>query len=368
MTHAPPLKHEAAYDFAPRGWGRRSLGAVFALLIGAACSDGSTPTGPDPVVLDPIEVGVVVGSVDLSLTVFAVDSPSVTRTVGLGADGSPVGVALRGSLAVVPMGIAPVLVVVDLRGTPSTTSIALRAGSGATGADFANDSIVVVANPDLNTVTPVNINSGTLGDDIAVGVFPQFVRTIGNRIYVLNANLENFAPAGPSSVTVLDAATLAVVATIELSGENAQSAAVGPDGRLYVVNSGTFFGNNGTVSVVDPTTNQEVSHHLGFGDFPGSVAFGADGNLYVSSFSYGVAAWNPTDATFVRGPDDAIDPAAEGSSSGLGFDASGRLYVLSPECQLPSTANRVTASFTLELSIPVGICPLAVGFTEVDPG
>lgn len=367
MTHTAPIETEAARTPKTHPFGPKWLVPVLMLALGTACSDGGSPTGPDPVMMEPVEVGVVVGSVDLSLTVFAVDSPMVSRTVGLGADGSPVGVAVRGSFAAVPMGIAPVLVVVDLRGVPSTTSIALRAGSGATGADFANDSIVVVANPDLNTVTPVNVNTGTLGDDIAVGVFPQFVRTIGNRIYVLNANLENFAPAGPSSISVLDAGTFAVVATVPLSGENAQSAAVGPDGRLYVVNSGTFFGNNGTVSAVDLSTNEEVGHHEGFGDFPGSLAFGADGNLYVSSFSYGVAAWNPTSASFVRGPDDPIDPVSEGSSSGLGFDSSGRLYVLSPECQLPSAVNRVTAAFALEVSIPVGICPLAVGFTEVDP-
>lgn len=357
------------HSFGTRKWlgGPAWLAVVVLSVLGTGCSDGGTPTGPDPVVNEPIEVGVVVGSVDLSLTVFDVDSPSMSRTVGLGADGSPVGVALRGSIAAVPMGIAPVLVVVDLSGTPSTSSIALRPGSGATGADFANDSIVVVANPDLNTVTPVNITSGTLGDDIAVGVFPHFVRTIGNRIYVLNANLENFAPAGPSSVTVLNSVTLAVIATVQLSGENAQSAAAGPDGRLYVVNSGTFFGDNGTVSVVDLSTNEEVGHHAGFGDFPGSLAFGADGNVYVSSFSYGVAAWNPASATFVRGPDNPIDPASEGSASGLGFDSKGRLYVLSPECQLPSSANRATGSFALDVGIPVGICPLAIGFAEVDP-
>lgn len=345
----------------------RWRGAVVAAVLATACSDGGTMTTPNPVLNDPVEVGVVVGSVDLSLTVFEVDSPSVSRTVGLGADGSPVGVALRGSLAAVPMGIAPALVVVDLTGVPTSTSIALRPGSGATGADFANDSIVIVANPELNTVTPVNINSGGLGDDIPVGVFPQFVRTVGDRVYVLNANLVNFTPAGASSVTVLDATTFSVVATVTLSGENAQSTDIGPDGRLYVVNSGTFFGDNGTVSVIDRSTNQEVGHHVGFGDFPGSLTFGSDGNLYVSSFSFGVAAWNPASEVFVRGPDDAIDPASEGSSSGVGFDSQGRLYVLSPECQLPSSANRATAAFALELSIPVGICPLAIGFTEIDP-
>ena len=45
------------------------------------------------------EVGVAVASTDISLTVFDVEDPTMLRTVGLGPDGSPVTLAIRGGLA-----------------------------------------------------------------------------------------------------------------------------------------------------------------------------------------------------------------------------------------------------------------------------
>ncbi|RMH16867.1 MAG: hypothetical protein D6701_08230 [Gemmatimonadetes bacterium] len=345
---------------------RRVCTGLFAavLLVLAACSDDST--GPRPVVTQ--ELGLVLGSVDVSLTIFPVDSPSVARTVGLGPDGTPVGLAVRGRTAAVPLGTTPALVVVDVAQGVVTRTIALPEGSGATGADFVNDSIVLVANPNLGTVTPVNVRSGSRGSDIAVGVFPTFVRTVGDQVFVVNANLENFQPAGPSSLTVIDAETLTVTSTVDLSGENAQSAAVGPDGRVYVVNAGTFFGNNGTLSVVDPGTRAEVAFHEGFGDFPGSAAFAPDGTLYVSSFSYGVASWDASARAFIRGPDDPIDPAGDGAASGVGVDGEGRLYVLEPECGAPARTRRLRADLTIEVEIGVGVCPTSVVFTLVEVG
>jgi len=334
----------------------------------AACSGGGTESQ----LPETAEVGVVLSSTDLSLTIFEVENPGETRTVGLGPDGSPVTMAVRGNLAAVPLGVVPAVAVVDLKEGILLRTVGLPLGSGATGAAFLNDAIVLVANPSLNSVTPIDISAGTRGSDIAVGRFPQAVVVEGGRAFVLNAELEFFAPDGPSTVSVIDIASLQVTSTVTLSVENAAAGGVGADGRLYVVASGSFGSANGSLSVVDLGGLTEVANHPGFGEFPGSLALGPSVSgfvgtwAFVGAFSYGVVVWDTSLDDFVRGPADALAPGGVPSTSGVGFDAAGRLYTLTPDCQNPSTANRHDSVFEVDLTIPVGICPFAIAFTSLE--
>ena len=344
---------------------RTSRTLLASLLFLVACDEESV--GPEPLPSDPVAVGAVVGSVDLSLTVFPVDDPSNTRTIGLGPAGTPVSVAARGRLAAVPLGVAPAVAIVDLVDGMVLHSVALDPGSGATGVAFANDSVVVVANSDLGTVTPVNARAGTAGQNVTVGTYPQNVLSHEGRIYVVNGNLVNFAPAGPSSLSVLNGATFTPLGTVALSGTNATAIGVGPDGFLYVLHAGTWGQGDGSVSVVSTQTLTEVAHHTGFGDFPTSLTFGPDGTLYTSSFSYGVAAWDVGSRTFTRAPDNAIHPGGVPSTAGLGTDADGRIYALEASCTQPDRVHRLSGNFSVEASISVGICPTSIRFTEL-PG
>lgn len=328
-----------------------------------ACSDDA-PMGPD---VSAREIGVVVTSTDIALTLFDVDDPTSSETVGLGADGSPVSLAVRGEYAAVPLGVVPAVAIVDLETAELESTVGLPEGSGATGAAFVNDSIVLVANPNLNTVTPVNVLAGSAGDEISVGRYPQAVVVENGRAYVLNGELdENFAPDGPSTITVLDAETFSVLDTIELSGQNAASGAIGPDGRLHVIQSGSFGASNGALSVVDLSSATEVAFEEGFGDFPGSIAVDGAGTVYVGAFGMGTVVWNGTTESFDRGSDDAVAPNGVPSTSGLGIDSEGRVYALEPDCENPASAHRLGDDFQVETSIAVGICPFAIDFTEVE--
>jgi hypothetical protein len=322
----------------------------------------------DPIepILSVREVGVVVASTDIALTVFDVDDPTVTRTVGLGPDGSPVSLATRGNLAAVPLGIVPAVAIVDLVDASLLRTVALPTGSGATGAAFVNDSIVLVANPGLNTVTPVNVWSGVAGPQIDVGVYPQgIVAGADGKAYVVNANLVNFAPAGPSSITIIDGATLVVEGEIALTGENAAAAAQGPSGFLYVIHSGTWGSNDGSLSVVNPATRLELDHVTGFGNFPGSLAVDPESHVYVGIFGVGTVIWDGSTNSFVRDLGDPLVPNGIASTSGIGHDSDGRLYTLTPDCQLPAEAHRLSSDYSVDVSVPVGICPFAISFTEV---
>jgi hypothetical protein len=355
--------------------GTRSRGArgSCVLLLGALFMAACSGDGTESQLPETTEVGVVLSSTDLSLTIFEVENPRQVRTVGLGPDGSPVTMAARGDLAAVPLGVVPAVAVVDLKEGLLVRTIGLPPGSGATGAAFLNDSIVLVANPSLNSVTPVNVLAGTTGSDIAVGRFPQAVVVEGGRAFVLNAELEFFAPDGPSTVSVIDIESLHVTSTVTLSGENAGAGGLGPDGRLYIVNSGSFGSASGSLSVVDLAgLPVEVANHPGFGEFPGSLALGLSVSgfvgtwAFVGAFSYGVVVWDASLDGFVRGPADALAPGGVPSTSGVGFDAAGRLYTLTPDCQNPSTANRHDGVFEVEVTIPVGICPFAIAFTSLE--
>ncbi|HET6232594.1 MAG TPA: hypothetical protein VFE05_21140 [Longimicrobiaceae bacterium] len=339
---------------------RRTLAVLAAapLLALAACDDtgtgGSTPAA---------NYAVVLNSTGRSLTVTSTNDPTAKFTIGLGSQGSPVTLAARGSTVVVPMGSYPFAEVVDLKTRTVTDTVPLPANSGATGVAFLNDSIAVVANSNLNTVTPVNVLRGTTGAQIAVGVFPQAVVAGGNRVYVINAQLVNFTPSGPGTVSVIDA-SVHNAGTVQLTGFN-PSGGVVDSGRLYVVNSGSFGANDGSVSVVDATTLRETSRVAGFGDFPGAIAAGPDHRLYVGVYGTGVIVWDPATG-FVRGAGNPVKPGTTPPVSSLGFDRPGRLFVLNPgTCQNPGTVYRLTAAFAVDAQTETGVCPFAIDFASV---
>lgn len=338
--------------------------AALALLPLAAACDGENPNQ----VRISERLVMTVNSTVNSLTLAPVSgTEAASRTVPLGpAQMSPTGVSARGRWAVVPLGIYPFAAVVDLRAGAVAHTVALPAGSGATGSAFVNDSLAVVANPGRNTVSRINVVRGTAGAEVAAGVYPHVVVSDGARVFVVNANLVNFAPAGPSSVTVLDA-SLGFVRTVQLSGVNA-AAAVLRGGRLYVLHSGTFGGNNGSLSVVDLQSLAEVSHHTGFGEFPSSLAASPSGELYVGLFGAGVVVWNPATSAFVRGFADALRPGGDGVVSGLGFDHLGRLHTVSPgTCMAPAPGalHRLGANGAVERTVPTGTCAFGIDFADV---
>lgn len=370
MTHEVSLNHAGRSGerthARTRGLARGFIAAAapaFAALALAACGTDS-PSEPAPT--PTAEVGVIVNSQDHSLSVFSVDEPQSVTTIGLGPDGSPVTVAARGAIAVIPLGTFPAAAVVDLRTAAVVDTVGLPEGSGATGVAFLNDSIALVANSGRNSVSPIHVGRGEPGEELAVGGYPQAIVAVEDTAWVLNAELgDDFQPTGPGTISLVAGDPLQVVRTDTLSATNPGSGIVGPDGRLYIVNSGRFGEGEGSVSVVDRATLEEVAHIDGFGDFPGSIAIDADGRAYVGSFAYGMAVWDTQTREFIRDPSEAVEPGGIPSTSGIAIDSEGRLYALEPNCSEPGTAYRLSASYEVEETILSGICPLAIVFTSV---
>ena len=334
--------------------------ALAALPLSSACErNPALPEASEP-------VGVVVNSVDATLSIVPLQG-GPSRTVGLAqAASTPVDLAVRGNVAVVPLGTYPFAAVVDLVAGQVTYRVPLPANSGATGVAFANDSVALVANPGRNSVSPVNVRRGQAGAEIAVGVYPQAIVEGNGATFVINSNLVNFAPAGPGSVTVLNS-SLGVTKTIPLSGVN-PAAGVVVGNRLYVLNSGNFGQANGSLSVVNLQTLAEESHHTGFGAFPTSLAASPDaGVLFIGGFGYGITVWDVAQRQFAIAPANPLKPTGITDVGDIVVDDQGHVLFTAPgNCTAPGSLNVVGPSGAVAGQGETGVCPLGVELARLE--
>jgi hypothetical protein len=300
--------------------------ALLALATGLlfGCADTNAPPP------EPLELLLVVNRQANSLTIVSVDEPDSPTSVVLGGTGStPTSVAAREGIAVVPLGAADALAVVDLIGRRLIHVIQLAEGSGATGAVMVSDSVAYVASPRLNTITQVNVFTRDTAE-VPVGVFPQGFAVARGRLFVLNGNLdETGEPAGPSWLTVINPGTNAPAAGIDsipLTGPgNAAFATVGGDGLLYVINRGRTMPAEGRLSVVDPLERTEVASFAGLGLLPGDLATDGQSRVFVSSLTEGLLEFNTDSNSVVRGDADGIGIA---SNTGVAVDSKRRVYAI----------------------------------------
>jgi hypothetical protein len=331
----------------------------------AACAD---TTAPLP---DPQEVLLAVNSTANTLSIVPVDDPASAVAVPLGGTTpTPVGVSARKGIALVPLGLDNAVAVVDLRAAAVARVVPLPENSGATGSAIVDDSIGYVGNPNLNTVSRVNYLTGTTSE-IPVGQFPQGLVFTRGLVFVINGNLVDFAPAGPSWLSVIDPTSNALAASadsIALTGPgNAGFADVAPDGLLYIMNSGDYASGEGRLSVVDPLARKELASHAGFGTGPGNVASDGDSHLFVSSFSEGVMEFDLDSNKVVLGAGHGI--AIPGNSA-VATDSQGRIYALeSGPCSggRPGKAHVLDQTLTEIRTITLGECPSGATVVQIPP-
>lgn len=342
------------------------IAGTLALIAGlAGCADTTAPLPPAD------EVLVVVNSTEASLSVVPVESPSAAITIPLGGTTpTPVSVATRDEIAIVPMGLDNTAVVVDLKAGHVIKTIFLPPGSGATGVAIVNDSIAYVGNPNLNSVTRINYRTGDTAT-VAVGVYPQAIVFTRGKLFVFNGNLVNFSPAGESWITVIDPVTNAKatgIDSIALPGPgNAGFADVASDGLIYVVSSGDFFSGVGRLSIVDPVGREEVANFGGIGSGPGALAADGGERLFISSFSEGLMEFNTRTRGVVLGAGSGI--AIPGNSA-VEVDSKGRIYAISTgPCSggTPGIAHVLKANLTETSTIPLGECPIFAATTSIPP-
>jgi hypothetical protein len=233
-----------------------------------------------------------------------------------------------------------------------------------------DDSIAYVGNPNLNTVSRVNYQTGVTSE-VAVGVFPQGLVFTRGEVFVLNGNLVNFVPAGPSWLTVVDPATNALAAGIDsipLTGEgNAGFGTVGGDGLLSVMNTGSYSSGEGRLSAVDPVGRSEIASFAGFGTGPGNVASDGEARIYVSSFSEGLMVFDTDSNKVLRGQGNGVSITL---NSAVAVDSKRRIYAIeSGPCSggQPGVAHVLDSKLTEIRTIPLGECPSGAAVVQIPP-
>jgi len=299
---------------------------------------------------------------------FQLGSPTTTKQIALGSSStvSPVGLSLRGRLAAVPLGNAASVALINLQ-TASVQRFFTFASGNATGSVFVDDTTIVAANSTLGIVGRMTVGqtSDAIGATAPVGPQPTAIAFAGGRVLVISANLDaNFVPIGNGIVTAIDAKTMQVVGEVSTGGPNSTDATVGPDGLLYVVNTGDYVGQ-GSLTIVNPATMQAaIVPNMGVG--PGAISIDANGLAYISSFFSGTIVWNTKTRTFVRGPDSPVcAKLGNGSCRGAfsaATNAAGDIYQVffGSTTQQPYVFVYKANSFALTDSIAAGVGPAAI--------
>ncbi|HEY4306532.1 MAG TPA: hypothetical protein VGM82_18800 [Gemmatimonadaceae bacterium] len=354
---------------------RAALAAVTVLGIAAACSnDISAPIAPGFLggTSDNHAIGVVVNSTGKAVTLFQVGSPTMQKQIALGTSSTvtPTGFSISGRRIAVPLGNAASVALIDLE-TQSIARFFTFTGGNTTGSAFIDDTTIVAANTNTNVLGKMTVGQANDAINTTVPVCngPTAVTAANGRVFATCSNLDqNFSPAGNGIVTIVDAKTFAVLGTDTTGGTNSTDAAIGPDGLLYVLNTGDYVGQ-ASLTVIDPATRAVVKTVPNMGVGAGAIFIDSNGLAYISSFSVGTIVWNTKTSAFVRGTDNPVCAKVQLTGKCRGAFAAtvapnGNIYQLffgsSSQNLAPAAFVYEPNTFVLRDSVSVGSGPAAI--------
>ena len=295
----------------------RHVATLLALASGiVACSSDTSNTGPatplpflSGTTADP-GIALSVSSSRNALLMVQTGAPATRVELPLGASSTvtAVDLSVRGTKAIIPLGNAASVALVDLTNARVERFFTFPSGN-ATGSAWLDDSTAIVCNQSFNYCGRIRTGrtANAIPDTVKVAEFPSSVLVVAGRVFVVSSYLDaNYAQIGNGKVTELSATSNRVLRTFTV-GPNPQYAAASADGtKLYVTNSGDYGANNGSLSVINLTTNTAELPITGFGDFPGPIAIDSKGRAFISSFNFGTIVWDIATRTFLRGPANAL--------------------------------------------------------------
>ena len=181
--------------------------------------------------------------------------------------------------------IPPEVMVIDAVTERIDRRIPLPEGSNPWDMAFTGSHQAYVSNYVANTLSIVNLETGSVEGSIGVGEGPEGILVLGNTAYV--ANTGGWPDYSPSTVSVVDILANNATKTLTVS-TNPQDLALSPDGRIHVLCSGVWGGDAGQVIVVDPYGDTDwtpaVVDTISLGGFPGDIVIATDGTGYVTDW------------------------------------------------------------------------------------
>lgn len=344
---------------------RRVLLVTLSAVVLGSCAETTAPLPP------PLEYLLVANRDDPSLSFVPLRPEGLTTRLQIPVPAAtPERVATRASLALVPLGPAGGVAVVDLAARRLDRIVPTPEGARPYDAVLIGDSVGYVSNPGLNTITRLDLRTGDTAS-VAVGQWPTAIIPARGRLFVLNANLRLCAESrtgicaeGESWITVVDPFTNARSTgrdSIPLPGPgDARSATVGGDGFLYILNRGTVTDTTspeGRLSIVDPIRRLEIGNFGGFGVQPAWVASDGGERIFIASPGEGLLEFNTRTRAVVRGAGQGIPVV--GNASVL-VDRFGLVYAVeSGSCSQGASLGRVRifrSNLTEVQAVGLGAC------------
>lgn len=322
------------------------------LMLGltvAACAPTLGPTTP------PVEVLVVLDSLDDTLRIIPVDSPSVVHHLAINTGAVAASAfALRGRIAAIGFGDS--VTMLDLGLHQAVCKQQLN-GKGPVGSLTFNDrGQAYAATPTTDSVTLIDLPGGCGVAQGSVHGRPQGFGVGRGTVFVLVSNAtvgwlisldpHDSIPLGPPGNT-----TASVFAA---------------DGSLYVISAGNGTAN-GVLARVDPVQRSVLASFAGFGRLPTYLATDGADRVYVASPIEGLMVFNVRTHQVERGAG-PLAVALPGRARGLATDDFGRVYALiAGSCALGDhgIVQPLDVNLVAQHPITVGRCPIGIGVTEI---
>jgi len=178
-----------------------------------------------------------------------------------------------------------------------------------------------------SSVYAVDLTSGSIIDTYEVGLSPEGIIAIEDRLYITNTG---FNPVdfsfGQGSVSILEISSGTELARVNVS-KNPQTIAIGPDGLINVICTGDYASVFGMIYFIDPWEMMAVDS-LATGGFPGNVTISAAGIGFISAGGWVddgyVFSYDAQNHTLIRGND---NPILVGTGSyGIAIDSLDYIY------------------------------------------
>ncbi len=172
--------------------------------------------------------------------------------------------------------------------TDEVTNIPMAANSNPWEIEFVGTNRAYVTNLMTNTVSVIDLETGTVEKDIPVGTGPEGIIVDGNKAYVTNTG--GYPTYDGSSVTIIDITTDTVLKTLDVA-TNPQSLAIAPDGNIHVMCTGNFVDAFGKVCVISPWGAADytpaVVDTIEIGGAPGDIVITSTGIGYLCDWGNG---------------------------------------------------------------------------------